>query len=217
MRGHSEMKKDREDAAKQFGKHELTVLADTPKVKAFRVAQPGTGNMMFEVVSTPYGVTLFGDVCFDGTGAIGAMKPLAWFAGELEADYLAGKFHLTYDHRPGLAREHVEYQIAEIRKCPDDYDLTPEEAEEIERLWDEQVGFETAEQYSETWAELLGDDLSDWHPGWGLDTHSVAVLSAAQQVFRRLFWGAFEGIEKLETGGTRLVPKAAPVAAAEVT
>lgn len=216
MLGYNEIKKDRERVTKWFAKHELTVLADTPKVKAFRIGEPATRNMMFEVVSTPYGITLFGDVSFDGNGAVGAMKPLGWFAGNLDADYLASKFHLTYDFRPNLAREHVEEQIAEFRRNPEDYDLTPEQAERIERLWDEDEGFETSEEYVETWAELLGDDLSDGVPGWGLNTHSVALLSAAQRAFRRLFWEAFEGIEKLETGGTRLVVKAAPLPAAEV-
>jgi hypothetical protein len=208
MRGYAEMKTEREAVAEAFAKHELTVLADTLHVKAFRVGQAHTNCMMFEVVSTPYGITLFGDVDFDNCGAIGAMKPLGWFAGHLEADYLASKFRLSQAFRPSLAREHVEFEIAEIRREPDDNDLTVEKAEQIERLWDQQAGFECEQEYRETWAELLCDDLSDGCPGWGYDPHTVATLSAAQQAFRRLFWEMFEAIEKADGGGTRLVPKA---------
>ena len=188
-----------------FAKHRLVVLADTPQVKAFRVAQPGTGNLMFEVVSTPYGVTLFGDVCFDDVGPVGAMKPLGWFVGELSPDYLAGKFGLSQGFRAELARAHVEDAIQQMRARPEDYSTSPGDAERIEELWSDALGFESDRDYIDTWAELLGDNLGDGCPGWGRDPRSVAVLAAAQRTFRRLFWESVQSIEPTEPRGTRLV------------
>lgn len=79
--------------------HELTMIADTPDIKAFYMKKPGTGIFSVLLMFTPEGIGLTGDLTF-GDGGLWSARGgygLGWFSSDLSEDYLCSKF-LKSDH-----------------------------------------------------------------------------------------------------------------------
>lgn len=200
-------KRDTEMAQRELSDYTMTMLANEPHAKVFRMAGKQSMRRPFYIMATPAGVCIHGDLNFAERGCATGYG-LAWFAGKMPAQYMAQNFRLAEGFHYELAEAHVEQAIADIRKDPEGHNLSEERAEEIESAWESREGLCSDVEYMETWTRLLGEDTSDGCPGYGYNSWHVALLAAAQARFRALFWEMFESIEPIEGGGTRLVPKA---------
>ena len=146
--------------------HELTMIADTPPIKAFYMKRPGTGMFSVLVVFTPEGIGLTGDLTF-GDGGVWSARggyDLGWFSGELAEGYLCSKF-LKSDHWDAN-RAAGKYPLA-----PDDDDDDDEETvtmkRAIRKLLKDRISENPYELESEMYSK--GFDLADGVPGYGYD------------------------------------------------
>jgi hypothetical protein len=172
------------EIARDLAAHRLEVVGDTPAVKVYRLAAPGTRMMSTQIAFTPEGIGIGGDFCPGGHGVWSAYGyGLNWFRGSLSGDYLASKF-LTRGWVP-------EYAAASIREWADDADTerTAEQREGLRELAG-QVDNDNMEP-SEMRDRLrdLGEDCDDGIPGWAWDPRDHAALIAIQRRFADL-WAA---------------------------
>lgn len=164
--------------------HELTIIADTPPIKAFYMKRPGTGMFSVLVVFTPEGIGLTGDLTF-GDGGVWSAKyhyGLGWFSGDLSEDYLCSKF-LKSDHWDA-DRAAADYSFEPNED--DDGRLEFEKREIRQRLKD--GGIDNPNDLYDEMDEQshLGFDVSDGVPGYGYDPAAAGWLCAVQQRFREL-------------------------------
>ena len=161
---------------KQLSEHELQVIQDG-KVKAYRMAKPGTRVMSTLLVFTPEGIVLQGDFTPERNGSVSSLGySLAWFLGELSPDYLCEKFFL---------REYVPEYAREELLDPNGY-------------WREDQGQDVLDKLDEIakyvedgpdWVHRELDDLEfcmDGGVGYAYAPSKKAALCAIQQKFKEL-------------------------------
>ena len=153
-----------------FADHVLEVLTETDRIRAYRIAKPGTSAMSATIVGGPDGVTITGDVMFGDQHVLHAdCKPIGWFAAKdlsRSLDYLAKKF------RVGRA-----WDGAFARQCAEQWAEEGEEARELDAVdWDDE---HDAQMYlSETFGEPIDAPRH---------AQSVALLRVVQETFARLY------------------------------
>lgn len=201
-----------------FERHDMRVDADGPKVFAFTLRRPGTWAYGVEILCTPVGIVMHGDFTPPSNrGPCGAyMKDLVWFAAEMNADYLAGKFLEETWTREG-AEDHVRDNIETLRQGVT-YFNTADNGEErddvlarcarLEAKAEAGHGFHSLGDYEAVWTPEFEDDGdTEWtYPNNAHDPAGMAALAAVHGCFRRLFWARYESIERID-GGFRLKAK----------
>ncbi len=178
----------------RLAKHEITKLYDTgensrPRYVGFKLKQPDTINLAFEVHFTGHGIFIQGDLSPVAPGGFGCCqyKTLGWFLGELSPGYLAEKF-LTQGFQPELAapelkewvRNHADYGISEgsLRSLE----------EVIDELESSYPDLDCSVRLHDRLYELgLGWMCDDGVPGWGYSPTEKCWLVAIQRCFRRLY------------------------------
>lgn len=164
--------------------HELTMIADTPDIKAFYMKKPGTRNLSLLLVFTPEGIGLTGDLTFDNWGlwSMFGSQTLGWFSSQLSEDYLCGKF-LSSDHW-GANRAADGYAFEPDED--DDGRLEFEKREIRQQLKDGSIDSPDDLYDKMNEQSHLGFDASEGIPGYGYDPASAGWLCAVQQRFREL-------------------------------
>lgn len=208
---------------REFERHELRVGVEGPKVFAFTLRRSDEWNYGVEVLFTPVGIVMHGDFTPPGNrGPCGAyMKDLAWFAGEMDPDYLAGKF-LEKQWTCEGAEDHVRDNIETLRSRIHYYGLDTgpgathcrmkgavarDEAlarcARLEAMVNDGEGLADVNEYEATWTPEWDEDNSDmeWvYPNHTYDPAGMAALAAIHACFRRLFWERYETIEGMNGG-----------------
>ena len=168
--------------AESLAGHELTVVADTPLVKCFRMAKPGTRVMSVVITFTPEGIVIQGDFTPERNGSVSCIGySLAWFAGRLGGSYLCEKF---------LTQRYVlELAVAELRDPQSHWreDATPDQLAGLDecarRVADYYYG---PERLYDALADL-GYPCDEGTPGFNYDPKESAALHAIQKRFSQLY------------------------------
>lgn len=172
------------DYATVYAKYALTVeLAATGDdrrggYQAYRLGLPYTRCGSCLIIGTPEGVVIVGDWA-PALPAVHIRKSIAWFAGDLSPDYLAGKA-LSKRWVPSLASA----SLFDLASDMEDHDGVPETVADLRAIAANMPDSE------HEFAELLdnvGFDLSEGLPGWGYDPDEVSHLSALQRRFAELY------------------------------
>jgi len=212
----------RRQYAAAFERHELRVDVEGPKVFAFTLRRPDEWMYGVEILCTPVGIVMHGDFTPPShRGPCGAyMKDLAWFAAEMGADYLAGKF-LKKTWTREAALDHVRDNIETLRQgvtylndCDDgeQRDDVLTRCARLEAKANAGFGFDNQTDYEAAWAPEWEDDPdwplrarrgrdSEWTwPDHDYDPAGMAALAVVHATFRRLFWARYETIERVNGG-----------------
>ena len=73
--------------------HVLEEIPSGERLRVFEMHRPGSHFYFLQIVFSPSGIVLMGDLTIGGRrGIVGDAYPLDWFAGKLEEDYLCSKF-----------------------------------------------------------------------------------------------------------------------------
>lgn len=163
--------------------HELTMIADTPDIKAFYMKKPGTGIFSVLLVFTPEGIGLTGDVMYGDTTGLWSARGgygLAWFSGDLPEGYLCEKFLKSNHWDADRAAESCWFEPDE-----DDSELIARAKSEISTHLKNRVIDSVNDLATEM--DLQGFDISFEMPGYGYDPAAAGGLCAVQQRFRELY------------------------------
>jgi len=155
-------------------------------VMVYRLKKPGTRNYSCQLTFTPEGIAIQGDITPEGNnGSCSRGKSLGWFIRELSPDYLASKF-LEKKWIAALAVEELDYELKHLAEdWGDDAEEYLIQRDMLQRLRGSADSGNEYEFYSA--CEEEGYDLSEGIPGWGYCPTEVALLSAIQRTFRRLY------------------------------
>ena len=158
--------------------HELTMIADTPDIKAFYMKRPGTRHFSILLVFTPEGIGLTGDLSIDNWGvwSMFGSPNLGWFSSQLSEDYLCGKFLKEGHWDADRAADAIAFALD-----PDE-DVTAER--EIEKNLRERDIDNPNDLYHAM--SKAGLCTTDGFPGQGFDPAAAGWLCAVQQRFREL-------------------------------
>jgi hypothetical protein len=92
----------------RFARHVLAPIGLTPRLKGWKLAEPGTWNMGVVLVFLDGLIFLSGDACLGQGDANGVSSRggygLSWFLGNLDPGYLGGKFYRREWNRKSAAR-----------------------------------------------------------------------------------------------------------------
>lgn len=169
----------------------LEVLCETEQVQCYHLKKTRGWGGSTVFMFTPAGICISGDICVTGSGVISReRKNLRWFLGELEPDYLAGKF-LSKGWCEELAESRVIYWLSE----PDFAKYWPD----LYERWTDEVGDppEFAGSYMFDWSlegvrEIFESDHVEWYDEWydcghGYNPYHVDELSRLQKLFVKCF------------------------------
>lgn len=188
-----------------FSKHTLKLCMRSGDYSAYRLAVPGTRDGSCEVIFSPEGICILGDLVPCERGVISSREYNGWWlAGATNPAYLAEKF-LTKRWVPELAAQAIEdwltsgdeSLLAQGRPFKRDEDG---ESELLGRIVDAPGELRYGER-GEEWLLELCDDIEreigvrvhdDGMPGWGYEPGEVELLSAIQKRFAEL-WRAGAG------------------------
>jgi hypothetical protein len=194
---------------RDFERHELRVGVEGPKVFAFTLRRPAEWMYGVEILFTPVGIVMHGDFTPPShRGPCGAyMKDLAWFAAEMDPDYLAGKFLEKGWTREG-AEDHIRDNIESLRSSISDSkavrDKTLARCTRLEAMVNNGEGLTDLAEYEATWAQEWYEDTigdAEWvYPDRAYDPAGMAALATIHACFRRLFWTRYETIERVNDG-----------------
>jgi len=186
-----------------FAGHTLATVADDGPVYCWRLeCEPGRRTYMVEITSTPEGIHITGDtIPAHDRGGVIARQSLEWWAGELDADYLAGKF-LKREWTVEAAQQHLDSLIAKLDASGiDGLDDAHQMATELRRIKaDQPEVFDSAA----SWQKVLHDridemvhgigrfddpmiDADDAYPSHEHRRSDAALLAAIHSRFRTLF------------------------------
>jgi len=170
--------------------HVLTLLArnEADGLHVYRLAKPGDSNHANTLLFDRFGIVIHGDTCFGdhdcGMAVSGARgKGPGWFAGDLSADYLAGKFLRRNNWCAKRAAEALRADSGDLESIAIRAALLVV-ADDLEAgvIGSE---FDLAQRLSE-------DGLTDCFegvPGYGYDENALGWLVAIQKRFATL-WAA---------------------------
>lgn len=159
-------------------KHELVPVAETEKIKAYYLREPGTRIMSVLLLFTPEGIAIQGDFTPEHHGSVSSIGyGLDWFSGELGPGYLCEKFLTTRWVRE-LCAERLRTDEYWRESAP--ADLIDGLANDID---DGEIGYEGVYER----LDEIGIDVSDGIPGTSYEPTEAAVLVAIHRKFAELW------------------------------
>lgn len=189
------------DPVEYFKEHRLQAMAlsvvpadgsgGVYDVRVYRLRRPGARDYSCQLTFTPEGIAIQGDITPEGNnGSCSRGKSLGWFVGENCPDHLASYF-LTERWTAELAQKQLERELSELVDMEWSWKGSDREyfAERdlLQRLINGLIGSVSNEYEFYRDCEEEGYDLSEGVPGWGYCPTEVALLSAIQRTFRRLY------------------------------
>jgi len=165
-----------DNIARNLSNLELSTVAETDKVKCYRLAKPGTRAYSVQITFTPEGIAIQGDLIISGYGVCSTFGyGLDWFADRLNDDYLCEKF-MQREFVAESAIDDLRYQLE---------DMTDDEKAVAEELIDA-LGSSNGEEARDDYASFCW--TRDCEPsGCDYNIAARATLSAVQERFRELW------------------------------
>jgi len=158
-------------------KHSLAEIPCGGECRMFRMSKPNTRTYLVQILFTPEGIALMGDIRIGGGNGIvsGHGYGFDWFCGELGEDYLCEKF---------LPKVWVPEHDAKWCREEAKEEESPEKKKELLRLADGLEHGEISEEDIRIAFEGMGYDAG---PDYTYDPVDAGWLCAVQQRFVQLW------------------------------